>query len=73
MPKSFGYKGGGLCSLASDREPKNEGIGSRSFIITSLPGGELMMLGKKVQQRNQGGVYPTSWMVMHSAHAVIDQ
>lgn len=24
MPKSFGYKGGGLCSLASDREPNDD-------------------------------------------------
>lgn len=30
-------------------------------------------IGKKVHQRNQGGVCPTNWMVMHSAHAVIDQ
>ena len=28
---------------------------------------------KKGMERNQGGVCPTNWMVMHSAHAVIDQ
>lgn len=79
MPKSFGYKGGGLWdhavhdSLASDREPnddlislikelRNEGIGSRSFIITSLPGGEVMMLGKKDRKEtNEVSVRLTGW------------
>ena len=28
---------------------------------------------KKGSERNQGGVCPTNWRVMHSAHAVIDQ